>query len=72
MELLQNDVDAIARIVDRCSPGGGDNKRGVDFDSAKAEHQFEIQFEDLKLAAFEMEALRREFDTQVAEAQKVQ
>ena len=28
MKLLKHDIDAIARIVDRCAAGGADNRNG--------------------------------------------
>ena len=67
MKLLKHDIDAIARIVDRCAAGGADNRNGVRFAIAKANHQFELQFSDYNITSKEYDDLVAEFGRQVSE-----
>jgi hypothetical protein len=53
--MLSFDNEAIDRIIDRCSPGGSDNRPAIRPDTAKAQHQF-----NLHAAAFLAESEKEE------------
>ena len=68
--MLEHDREAIERIIDRCSPGGGDNQRGTHLDRAKAEHQFKLQFEGVDATLAELAELDDYFNKRMEEALK--